>query len=110
MKTRSETVLERLTDFLYDDMEDALDYVEYSSDPIMKYLNSRVDTVMESVHREMENPGSITLRKICYYNSAVIRDFTHMMLAVPVLSLLFNFLGIPSKQVFHAGYVVSFKK
>ena len=40
-----------------DDLEVLMDNLESSDDPVIMYMNNRVDDIMHGVHTGMEHPG-----------------------------------------------------
>ena len=53
----SVSMMSRLTDFINDDLDNLQDTLETSNNPMIVYMNNRVDTVMDGVHHAMDHPG-----------------------------------------------------
>ena len=53
----SVSMVSRMTDFINDDLDNLQDTLETSNNPMIVYMNNRVDTVMDGVHHAMEHPG-----------------------------------------------------
>ena len=52
------SLLDRLSEFVHDDMEEVLDYLDESGSPVVEYVSSRVGDIMEEVSTTMEHsPG-----------------------------------------------------
>ena len=56
----SNTILNNLVHFMDDDLEFLMDSLEASDDPVVMYMNNRVDDIMHGVHAGMEHPGNLT--------------------------------------------------
>ena len=53
-----ESLLDRLSEFVHDDMEEVLDYLDENGSPVVEYVSSRVGDIMEEVSTTMEHsPG-----------------------------------------------------
>jgi len=88
----SNTMLSRLNEFMNEDLDVFLDAVESSDEPIVMYMNNRVDEIMHSVQAGMDH--------------SVMGDFVRMMLAVPVVGVLLNLIGAPPGATAFLGMVV----
>ena len=51
------TMLSRLNDYLNDDLNNLEDNLETSDNEVIRYMNNRVDTIVDTVHQTMEHSG-----------------------------------------------------
>jgi hypothetical protein len=55
----TETLFDRLSGFMYDDMDIVMDYLEENGGPVVQLVNEQVDGIMKQVGTEMrEHPGN----------------------------------------------------
>ena len=105
----SNSILNNLVQFMDDDLEVLMDNLESSDDPVIMYMNNRVDDIMHGVHAGMEHPGKKVFSKEEYsimFISTVMGEFVRMMLAVPVVGLALNLIGAPPGATAFLGMVV----
>lgn len=52
----SNTIMDNLLHFMDQDLELFMDAIEDTEDPVVMYMNNRVDDIMHGVHAGMEHP------------------------------------------------------
>ena len=66
--------------------------LELSSDPMVVYMNNRMDIIRESVHNAIDHPE--------------MGDFMRMMLITPLAAILINLFGLPIETTALFGMLV----
>ena len=88
----SANLISRMTDFMNDDLDNLQEDLELSSDPMVVYMNNRMDIIRESVHNAMDHPE--------------MGDFMRMMLITPLAAILINLFGLPIETTALFGMLV----
>ena len=64
-KDKRVTLLERLSDFMYDDMDVVMDYLEENGSPVVSYMSGRVGDIVDEVKTNMEeHPGEVPMQNL----------------------------------------------
>ena len=64
-KDKRVTLLERLSDFMYDDMDVVMDYLEENGSPVVSYMSGRVGDIVDEVKTNMEDhPGEGAMQNL----------------------------------------------
>ena len=64
-KDKRVTLLERLSDFMYDDMDVVMDYLEENGSPVVSYMSGRVGDIVDEVKTNMEDhPGELPMQSL----------------------------------------------
>ena len=64
-KDKRVTLLERLSDFMYDDMDVVMDYLEENGSPVVSYMSGRVGDIVDEVKTNMEDhPGEVPMQNL----------------------------------------------
>ena len=60
IKDKRVTLFDRLSEFMHDDMDVVMDYLEENGSPVVSYMSGRVGDIMHEVNTNMEeNPGKL---------------------------------------------------
>ena len=61
IKDQRVTLFDRLSEFMYDDMDVVMDYWEENGSPMVSYMSGRVGDIVDEVNTNMEeHPGEIS--------------------------------------------------
>ena len=64
-KDKRVTLLERVSDFMYDDMDVVMDYLEENGSPVVSYMSGRVGDIVDEVKTNMEeHPGEVPMQNL----------------------------------------------
>ena len=60
IKDERVTLFDKLSEFMYDDMDVVMDYLEENGSPVVSYMSGRVGDIMHEVNTNMEeHPGGL---------------------------------------------------
>ena len=112
------TLYDRLSEYMLDDMDVVMDYLEENGSPVVSYVSGRVGDIMHEVNTNMEeHPGELwsdsktetkfhATKILLNVLISVLSDFSHMMMALPLVTLVINAFGAPPAMTALMGMLV----